>query len=171
MYKQKGGASKENSEKAICNFHSPSPIAAQQRTVTMLKVTFRLVIEWAGRGFRSQHLDIKYSKRQKREMMRAAAGIDPKIPRLCRGFARQKLFRSIFHHLSLTHLEINFICGPERIICSVKCDVQVGQRMEDFRKKRNTILVFQHIIVAQCHSSLTLWQFAGALCYTRKLEC
>lgn len=62
--------------------HLPSPIAAQQRTVTMLKVTFRLVIECAGRGFRSQHLDIKYSNRQKSEMMRAAAGIDPKIPRL-----------------------------------------------------------------------------------------
>lgn len=55
----------------------------------MLSVTFRLVIEWAGRGLRSQHLDIKYSKRQKREMMRAAAGIDPKMPRLCRGGLRK----------------------------------------------------------------------------------
>lgn len=42
---------------AILN--SPNPIAAQQRTVTIDKVTFKLVIEWAGRGLRSQHLDIK----------------------------------------------------------------------------------------------------------------
>lgn len=61
----------------------PNPIAAQQRTVTIDKVTFKLVIEWAGRGLRSQHLDIKYSRRQNSEMMRAAAGIEPKIPRLC----------------------------------------------------------------------------------------
>lgn len=39
--------------------NSPSPIAAQQSTVTIDRVTFKLVIEWAGRGLRSQHLDIK----------------------------------------------------------------------------------------------------------------
>jgi hypothetical protein len=64
--------------------NSPRPIAAQQSTVTIDRVTFKLVMECAGRGFRSQHLDIKYRRRQKSEMMRAAAGIDPKIPRLCR---------------------------------------------------------------------------------------
>lgn len=63
--------------------NSPKPMAAQQSTVTMDKVTFRLVMEWAGRGLRSQHLDIKYNSRQKRERMSAAAGSDPKIPRLC----------------------------------------------------------------------------------------
>lgn len=63
-------------------FNSPSPIAAQQSTVTMDKVTFKLVMECAGRGLRSQHLDIKYRRRQKRERMRAAAGSDPNIPKL-----------------------------------------------------------------------------------------
>lgn len=37
----------------------PSPIAAQQSTVTIDKVTLRLVMECAGRGLRSQHLDIR----------------------------------------------------------------------------------------------------------------
>jgi hypothetical protein len=39
--------------------NSPRPIAAQQSTVTMDNVTFKLVMECAGRGFRSQHLDIR----------------------------------------------------------------------------------------------------------------
>lgn len=63
--------------------------------------------------------------------MRAAAGIEPKMPRLCFGARVEHRLRNYFHRFSinfhLTHLEINFICGPERIICSVKCDVQMGQ--------------------------------------------
>ena len=57
-------------------------MAAQHKTVTIDNVTLRLVMECAGRGFRSQHRDIKYSSRQKSEMMIAAAGIDPNRPRL-----------------------------------------------------------------------------------------
>lgn len=41
-------------------------------------------MECAGRGFRSQHRDIKYRRRQKSENMRAAAGIDPNRPKLCK---------------------------------------------------------------------------------------
>jgi hypothetical protein len=37
----------------------PRPIAAQHNTVTIDNVTLRLVMECAGRGFRSQHRDIK----------------------------------------------------------------------------------------------------------------
>lgn len=39
--------------------NSPKPIAAQHSTVTIDSVTLRLVMECAGRGFRSQHRDIK----------------------------------------------------------------------------------------------------------------
>lgn len=62
--------------------YRPNPMAAQHSTVTTLSVTLRLVIECAVLGFRSQHLVIKYRSRPKREMMRRAAGTEPKIPRL-----------------------------------------------------------------------------------------
>lgn len=128
--------------------NSPSPIAAQQRTVTMDRVTFRLVIEWAGRGFRSQHLDIKYSSNVNSERMRAAAGSEPRIPRLCeRNFSSR---RSIFR-CTRSHLEINLIGRPECIVGAVKCNVQMGQRVQYLRQKRDLVLVLEKIVVAHCH--------------------
>lgn len=44
-------------EKFLLNL--PRPMAAQHKTVTIDNVTLRLVMECAGRGFRSQHRDIK----------------------------------------------------------------------------------------------------------------
>lgn len=64
--------------------NSPSPMAAQQSTVTIDSVTFKLVIECAGRGFRSQQRDIRYSSKQNSERMSAAAGSEPRMPRLCK---------------------------------------------------------------------------------------
>lgn len=61
----------------------PKPIAAQQRTVTTDSVTFKLVIECAGRGLRSQHLVNKYNSKPNNDMISNAAGAEPNIPRLC----------------------------------------------------------------------------------------
>lgn len=61
----------------------PKPIAAQHKTVTIESVTLRLVIEWAGLGFRSQHLVNRYSNRPNKDTIKRAAGTDPKIPKLC----------------------------------------------------------------------------------------
>lgn len=62
----------------------PSPMAAQHSTVTMDRVTLRLVIEWAGLGLRSQHLVNKYSNKPNRDTINSAAGTDPRIPKLCK---------------------------------------------------------------------------------------
>ena len=60
----------------------PKPMAAQHMTVTIDKATFKLVIEWAGLGLRSQHLVIKYSNKPSSETINRAAGTEPKIPKL-----------------------------------------------------------------------------------------
>lgn len=62
----------------------PSPMAAQHSTVTMDKVTLRLVIEWAGLGLRSQHLVNKYSNKPNKDTINSAAGTEPSIPKLCK---------------------------------------------------------------------------------------
>lgn len=68
--------------KMMDNINTPNPIAAQHNTVTIDRVTLRLVIEWAGRGFRSQQRVSKYSNNPKSETINNAAGNDPQIPKL-----------------------------------------------------------------------------------------
>lgn len=63
-------------------WYMPKPMAAQHKTVTTDKVTFKLVIEWAVLGFRSQHRVSKYKSNPNNEMMSNAAGAEPNIPRL-----------------------------------------------------------------------------------------
>lgn len=60
----------------------PNPIAAQHNTVTTESVTFKLVIECAGLGFRSQHRVNRYNNKPNNETINKAAGTDPRIPKL-----------------------------------------------------------------------------------------
>lgn len=62
----------------------PRPIAAQQSTVTTDNVTFKLVMEWAVRGFRSQHRVNKYNSSPNNDRINSAAGAEPSIPKLCK---------------------------------------------------------------------------------------
>lgn len=58
-------------------------MAAQHSTVTTDNVTFKLVMEWAVRGLRSQHLVNRYSNNPNSEIIKSAAGAEPNIPKLC----------------------------------------------------------------------------------------
>lgn len=58
-------------------------MAPQHSTVTILRVTFKLVIECCVRGFRSQHRVNKYNNSPNNERISSAAGAEPKIPKLC----------------------------------------------------------------------------------------
>lgn len=60
----------------------PNPIAAQQRTVTTDRTTFKLVIECWGLGLRSQHLVIKYSNNPNSDIINKPTGIEQNIPKL-----------------------------------------------------------------------------------------
>lgn len=75
----------------------PSPIAAQQRTVTTDNVTFKLVMECAGLGFRSQHRVSKYNNNPNNEMMSNAAGAEPNIPKLCNDKNMKNSFKELIN--------------------------------------------------------------------------
>lgn len=79
-----------NKNMYICVCDLPRPMAAQQSTVTTDNVTFKLVMECAVRGFRSQHRVNKYNSRPNNDRIKSAAGADPSIPKLCVNENRQK---------------------------------------------------------------------------------
>lgn len=58
-------------------------MAAQHSTVTIDSVTFKLVMEWAVRGLRSQHRVSRYNKSPNSDIIKRAAGAEPSIPKLC----------------------------------------------------------------------------------------
>lgn len=57
-------------------------MAAQHNTVTTDRVTLRLVIEWAGLGFRSQQRVNKYNSKPNKDTINRAAGTEPNMPKL-----------------------------------------------------------------------------------------
>lgn len=65
-------------------------MAAQHSTVTTDSVTFKLVIEWAVRGFRSQHRVSKYNNNPNNDKINNAAGAEPKSPKLYSDEQRKK---------------------------------------------------------------------------------
>lgn len=65
-------------------------MAAQHSTVTIDSVTFKLVMEWAVRGLRSQHLVNRYSSSPNSEIIKSAAGAEPNIPKLCSHSDKQR---------------------------------------------------------------------------------
>lgn len=69
-------------KKYLIDQYIPKPIAAQHNTVTMDKVTFKLVMEWAGLGLRSQQRVSKYKSNPNKDTMSKAAGTEPNIPKL-----------------------------------------------------------------------------------------
>lgn len=103
----------------------PKPMAAQQSTVTTDNVTFKLVMEWAVRGFRSQHRVNKYNNRPNNDRIKSAAGAEPRIPKLYEKKNPKKVEKM--------HLKRSFHC----IYSQIRNNKGNQMRVKNGRAKKN----------------------------------